>query len=83
MAIKFTCECGKALQVPEKFAGKNAKCPGCGTTVRVPEAEGSVTATAPPLVPRAAAESAKARPWEKPEVRPPPPPMPDEDEDDE
>lgn len=81
MAIKFTCACGKALQVPEKFTGKNAKCPGCGATVRVPEDEGSVTAKVPPPLPRSSLGSAQAAPWEKPKARAKPPPMPNEDDD--
>ena len=81
MSIKFTCGCGKSLQVAAQFAGKSAKCPGCGTTVRVPDEEGSVTAHAPPPMPRASSESAKTAPWEKPKARTKPPPMPDEGDD--
>jgi hypothetical protein len=81
MTIQFTCTCGKVLQVAEKFAGQSAKCPGCGTTLRVPVEDGSVTAHAPPPQPRAATEPAKTAPWEKPKARAKPPPLPDEDDD--
>jgi hypothetical protein len=79
MAIQFKCACGKVLQVAEKFARKSAKCPGCGETVRVPDEDGSVTAQAPPPLPRAT-RSAKAAPWEQPKARIKPPPLLDEDE---
>jgi hypothetical protein len=36
--IKFSCECGKAYKVPDKFAGKRVKCKNCGETVAVPSA---------------------------------------------
>lgn len=36
MPIKFKCKCGHVLTVPDKFAGKNGKCPQCQETVKVP-----------------------------------------------
>src|SRR5437660_11518719 len=36
--IKFSCECGKAYKVPDKFAGKRVRCKHCGETVAVPSA---------------------------------------------
>lgn len=38
MPISFTCKCGKRLKVADKFAGKQAKCPECGTRLVVPAA---------------------------------------------
>jgi phage FluMu protein Com len=36
--IEFTCSfCGKALQVADQYAGKQARCPGCSQVVTVPE----------------------------------------------
>lgn len=74
MAIKFTCACGKMLQVPEQFAGKSAKCPGCGRTLRVPAGEESVTAGVPPPLPvdraRTRDEASRAKP----------PPLPSEED---
>ena len=36
MAIVFTCECGRKLQVAEKLAGKKGKCPQCGAVLMIP-----------------------------------------------
>ncbi len=37
MAIPVTCEaCGKSLKVPDKLAGKKAKCPKCQEVIRIP-----------------------------------------------
>jgi DNA-directed RNA polymerase subunit RPC12/RpoP len=36
--IKFRCEhCEKKIGVPDDYAGKQVKCPGCGEVVTVPE----------------------------------------------
>ena len=38
--IKFRCElCEKKIGVPDEYAGKHVKCPGCGEVVTVPEPE--------------------------------------------
>ncbi|MCA8989656.1 MAG: ankyrin repeat domain-containing protein [Planctomycetaceae bacterium] len=35
--IRFRCShCDKALNAPQQHAGKTAKCPGCGTSIRIP-----------------------------------------------
>jgi endogenous inhibitor of DNA gyrase (YacG/DUF329 family) len=52
--IKFTCACGKAYKVKEKYAGKRIKCPECGETVAVPSASEPVASA------RASAVSQKA-----------------------
>jgi len=39
MAIKFKCDCGKALSARVVYAGKKVRCPECGKKVRVPEPE--------------------------------------------
>src|SRR3989442_16044479 len=37
MPISVTCDnCGKSLKVKDEWAGKRAKCPGCGSTFAVP-----------------------------------------------
>jgi ubiquitin-protein ligase len=37
--ISFSCgSCGKAFSVSEKYAGRSARCKGCGATVTVPQA---------------------------------------------
>jgi membrane associated rhomboid family serine protease/DNA-directed RNA polymerase subunit RPC12/RpoP len=35
-AIRFTCQCGRRITVPARYAGKLGKCPQCGERVRVP-----------------------------------------------
>lgn len=39
MAIKFKCDCGKALSAREIYAGRRVRCPECGKKVTVPEPE--------------------------------------------
>lgn len=34
--IKFKCACGKVVAADAKFAGKKAKCGGCGTVTGLP-----------------------------------------------
>ncbi|TWU21151.1 hypothetical protein Pla52o_41850 [Novipirellula galeiformis] len=46
MPIKMTCQCGKALNIPDAAAGKAVKCPGCQTVLRVP-ASGAAAASGP------------------------------------
>lgn len=36
MPIEVSCSCGRTLKVPDQFAGKKGKCPGCGTMLRIP-----------------------------------------------
>lgn len=36
MAIKFSCECGKALATKDGTEGRKAKCPACGLVVTIP-----------------------------------------------
>jgi hypothetical protein len=37
--ISFLCSCGKQLRVPEDYAGRRVKCPGCGEPLTVPAGE--------------------------------------------
>ena len=37
MAIEFSCECGHRIRVADKFAGRRAKCPGCGNPITIPQ----------------------------------------------
>ncbi|MCX5644967.1 MAG: hypothetical protein NTZ17_09825 [Phycisphaerae bacterium] len=34
--IRFMCTCGKRMKVPARYAGRNAKCPRCGTRLKIP-----------------------------------------------
>ncbi len=55
--IQFKCgSCGREIKVKDEYAGRQGKCPGCGTIVTVPAAQvaapaGATGATAPPLSP--------------------------------
>lgn len=62
MPIQFTCQCGKQLQAPEEFAGRQTKCPGCQRDVTVPRAATAIMPiqAAPP--PSAAIDQVFARP---------------------
>ena len=59
MAINFNCtNCGKAIGVPDKMAGRKGKCPACGVQLTVPTSSttgGAKTATrkAPGAMPKA------------------------------
>jgi prepilin-type processing-associated H-X9-DG protein len=37
--IRFPCECGRLLQAPDDYAGKQATCPSCNRTNTVPAGE--------------------------------------------
>ena len=58
MPITCRCErCGKTLRVKDELAGKHAKCPGCGGTIRVPQPqEGGRSGGDPATVCRMAAK---------------------------
>ena len=67
MAIDFACTCGKVLRAPDEFAGKKAKCSGCGQAVDVPGgAKASNGAASPAASPKAAPS-----PPRKPAAAPP------------
>src|SRR4051794_21009052 len=36
MSIVVSCGCGKQLRARDELAGRKAKCPGCGATLRIP-----------------------------------------------
>jgi predicted RNA-binding Zn-ribbon protein involved in translation (DUF1610 family) len=51
MTIRFSCPCGKQFQVRDQEAGKQGKCPSCGTKLLVPTPEQDRTfAEGPPLL---------------------------------
>lgn len=37
--INYTCTCGKQVRFRSEHAGRKTKCPECGTTITVPDAE--------------------------------------------
>jgi hypothetical protein len=39
MPTELTCTCGAPLKVPEVFAGRRVRCPGCQTILNVPTAD--------------------------------------------
>jgi len=46
--IKVRCaKCGKTLNIPDQFAGKKGKCPGCQEMLIIPAASAEVSAAAP------------------------------------
>lgn len=48
MPIEFRCsKCDRLLRTPDGTSGKDAKCPQCGTIVRIPEVSAPPTAPAP------------------------------------
>jgi hypothetical protein len=47
MPIQFQCTCGKQLQAQEEYAGRQTRCPGCGSTLTIP----GPTATIQPSIP--------------------------------
>ena len=44
MPIRFTCSCGKALTVPDSYAGREGRCKACGAVQLVPVPAGSAAA---------------------------------------
>lgn len=44
MGIRCICPQGHAISVKSRLAGKTARCPECGSKVKIPQAETSVTA---------------------------------------
>ena len=57
--ITFTCAgCGRSFTVPDAYAGRKARCKGCGAPVVVPEPLGVASASASPSTAAEAAVSA-------------------------
>jgi len=51
--ITFHCTCGQSITVPDQFAGKMGRCPGCKNPVQVPAASAApAPAPAPMATPR-------------------------------
>ena len=75
MAIEFRCtQCNKLLRTGEGTAGKQAKCPECGTVLTVPEAGIAPSADVPPLsaVPTPPPDSQAVSPFGDRAAQPPP-----------
>ncbi len=74
MPIRVQCpQCSKALTVPDQYAGKRGKCPGCGTAIPIPMPGGASpqairTASAP--APTAKQPSREATGTTKAKTRP-------------
>jgi hypothetical protein len=52
MPILFACQCGKALQAREDFAGRRMKCPACEQVITIPSApDRPPPAPTPPVLP--------------------------------
>jgi hypothetical protein len=47
MTIAVICSCGKSMRAPAEWAGRAAKCPGCGQAVHIPGPAGHGAAPAP------------------------------------
>jgi prepilin-type processing-associated H-X9-DG protein len=62
--IRFRCDCGKVLQVPDEHAEQKALCPACGREQVVPRE--SVQAEAPPRSPDRPADVQAERPSRRP-----------------
>lgn len=71
--IRFSCPCGKLLQVREDLAGKHVRCPGCKTEQVVP---GPAAITEAPVESseEAVSETRRARPIVREEEEPAPGP---------
>lgn len=50
MAIKFGCACGKAIRVPDDYAGRSVDCPDCGRGMTVPGGTRVEPPRSPPVV---------------------------------
>jgi hypothetical protein len=59
MAFLVTCKCGKDLKLPDRFAEKKVRCPGCRTVVIIPPLEARRAHLA---LPPAKGERSRSRP---------------------
>lgn len=60
--IHFTCACGKLLQAPDEFAGRQTRCPTCQREVTLPRAQTGIMPIQAAPAPSAALDQAFARP---------------------
>jgi hypothetical protein len=58
MPIVFKCKCGRSFTAKPERAGKRFPCPGCGTTLQVPQ---PAAASATPATAAPPAEGAPSR----------------------
>jgi hypothetical protein len=65
--IRFTCECGKALQARDEQAGWTATCPACGRQQTIPDGSTAVQAGPPEHAPAATGVRKDAGPFGTPE----------------
>lgn len=60
--IHFTCACGKLLQAPDEFAGRQTRCPTCQREVTLPRAQTGIMPIQAAPAPSPALDQAFARP---------------------
>ncbi|QDV23669.1 hypothetical protein [Aureliella helgolandensis] len=70
MPIKFKCNCGQILSVPDAMAGKQGKCPKCKTSLKVPVPKSQTAGAAKTASGSPAARPASKPPAGKPASRP-------------
>ena len=74
MPIRARCQCGKTYVFKDKFAGRRAQCPACGTILTIPEVDLAPSLSPPQQAPRGegrnAPEPSGLGPREKPEADP-------------
>jgi hypothetical protein len=42
LAIVLDCDCGRKLQIPETYAGREGRCPSCGRTLQIPRSDDNI-----------------------------------------
>jgi phage FluMu protein Com len=73
MAIEFRCTgCQKLLRTADETAGKQAKCPQCGTIVPIPTPSSAAAEPPPTVPPEVAGTWADPSSWQSPPVQNPP-----------
>ncbi len=70
MPIEFRCtKCGKLLRSPDETAGKQARCPECGTVLPIPAGVAPITPVVAPLLGASATPVSEAvNPYQSPAI---------------
>lgn len=74
MPITFACPCGKLFRVPVEWAGKRARCKGCGDTIVVPEPDEDEVEPAAAEEEPAVYDLPRQKPAPEPKAKPAPEP---------